>query len=575
MERPNNDDEYLFHDFSTGGADEPLPDIFQAIFSQPENQTSSYDFIDYDDEPYVGNNDFEDINPYVHDDEEYFDEDEYADEDESFYEDESPYEEPLTAESDAEYDAYNDSGEYRTYDGNHEYRSFDATLPEASPEGWYHYSDEDLELERFSEELAAPSPKAHRKLKIFANAMLSLLTVLSLIYLLVIYSNIGILTELRDKYIRTAMETMNHKWAATAIIPGDIIDEVMLAKYQSDRGNVGRESDWGGVPEVPPLPSFETKEPEPEVVSTEDTESIEEESVVSDEDTFFTIFHELDRDSMQDYIDEHPDVLENGWANIDINESGLEDDGTDILTIHGDQVLAVNAKDGVLLIRVEFSGVINYARGILAICKDTSRLSLCPAETLGIIGQTVGNICDANNGVLAITGSAFVDPEGNGNGGTLSGLMVSDGVTYGTPLGDSYKRLELRNDNKMYVVDSYTEVDADTRDASEFMPAVIVDGEIIVGTGWDAPQPRAVLGQSSKLETMIVIAEGRLADSIGCGVEEIAEVMKEYGCVQAMNLDGGTSAIMYYKGEYVTRCSNSFLPGGRTLPSAWVYHSAD
>ena len=292
----------------------------------------------------------------------------------------------------------------------------------------------------------------------------------------------------------------------------------------------------------------------------------------AEKETFFEIFHELDRDSMQDYIMEHPEVLENGWRNIDINESGLEDTGTGIRTSRGDQVLAVNAKDGVLLIRVEFSGIINQARGVLAICKDTSQLSLCPAETLGTIGQTVGQICEDNDGVLAITGSAFVDSEGSGNGGTLSGLMVSGGVTYGTSLGGSYKRLELRNDNKMYIVDSYAEVDADTRDAVEFMPAVIVDGEVIVGTGWDAPQPRAVIGQSDRLETMMIVAEGRFVDSIGCGVEEIAEVMKEYGCVQAMNLDGGTSAMMYYKGQYVTRCSNSYHPEGRTLPSAWVYH---
>ena len=70
---------------------------------------------------------------------------------------------------------------------------------------------------------------------------------------------------------------------------------------------------------------------------------------------------------------------------------------------------------------------------------------------------------------------------------------------------------------------------------------------------------------------MMVIAEGRLSDSLGCGVEDIAELLLEYGCVQALNLDGGTSAIMYYKGEYITRCSNTALPGGRTLPTAWVY----
>lgn len=100
-----------------------------------------------------------------------------------------------------------------------------------------------------------------------------------------------------------------------------------------------------------------------------------------------------------------------------------------------------------------------------------------------------------------------------------------------------------------------------------------MDGEVIVdeSCGWTGTHPRTALGQSSKKETMMVIVEGRYTDSPGCSVVEIADLMYQYGCVQAMNLDGGTSAMMYYDGEYITRCSNPDLPGGRTLPSAWVY----
>ncbi len=80
-----------------------------------------------------------------------------------------------------------------------------------------------------------------------------------------------------------------------------------------------------------------------------------------------------------------------------------------------------------------------------------------------------------------------------------------------------------------------------------------------------------MIGQSDRLETMMVVVEGRLTDSIGCGIAPIAEKLLEYGCVQAMNLDGGTSAILYYKGQYITRCYNPALPEGRKLPTAWVY----
>ena len=226
------------------------------------------------------------------------------------------------------------------------------------------------------------------------------------------------------------------------------------------------------------------------------------------------------------------------------------------------------ADNWLMLVRVELGS----SRGVMAICKDTSRLSLCAASTLPATGQTAGKICDDNDGILAINGSAFLD-DGTSNGGQISGLAICEGSEMGYRLGGvGDKRLELRDDNRMYIVDSYAAVGDGTRDACEFRPALIVDGENLSrNSTWTSPNPRAVLGQSDRLETMMVVVEGRLLDSPGCSVVDIADKMEEYGCVQALNLDGGTSAIMYYKGEYITRCSNTALPGGRTLPSAWVY----
>ena len=69
----------------------------------------------------------------------------------------------------------------------------------------------------------------------------------------------------------------------------------------------------------------------------------------------------------------------------------------------------------------------------------------------------------------------------------------------------------------------------------------------------------------------MLVIEGRFLDSMGCPVIECVDIMMRHNCLTAMNLDGGTSAIMWYDGEYVTRCSNTALPYGRTLPNAWVY----
>ena len=292
----------------------------------------------------------------------------------------------------------------------------------------------------------------------------------------------------------------------------------------------------------------------------------------SEQEQFYSCFYQLDRDSMEAYVRVHPEVLEQGWSGIDINAAGPEDSGTEIYTTQGDQVLALDAQNGILLIREVLDGDGNNSRGVLAICKDASQLRLCAASTLPDSGETAGDICRESGGLLALTGSAFLD-DGSSDGGIISGLAICSGTSLGTAMGAAGdKRLELRQDDRMYVVDSADPVGEGTRDTCEFGPAVIVDGKNVAeSSSWNVPQPRAVIGQSDRLETMMVVIEGRLTDSMGCGIAPIAEKLLEYGCVQAMNLDGGTSAILYYKGAYITRCSNTALPEGRKLPTAWVY----
>lgn len=292
----------------------------------------------------------------------------------------------------------------------------------------------------------------------------------------------------------------------------------------------------------------------------------------SEQEQFYSCFYQLDRDSMEAYVRVHPEVLEQGWSGIDIDAAGLTDSGTELYTTQGDPVLALDAQNGILLIRVVLDGDGNNSRGVLAICKDASQLRLCAASTLPDSGETAGDICRESGGLLALTGSAFLD-DGSSDGGIISGLAICSGTSLGTAMGAAGdKRLELRQDDRMYVVDSADPVGEGTRDTCEFGPAVIVDGKNVAeSSSWNTPQPRAVIGQSDRLETMMVVIEGRLTDSMGCGIAPIAEKLLEYGCVQAMNLDGGTSAILYYKGAYITRCSNTALPEGRKLPTAWVY----
>ena len=60
------------------------------------------------------------------------------------------------------------------------------------------------------------------------------------------------------------------------------------------------------------------------------------------------------------------------------------------------------------------------------------------------------------------------------------------------------------------------------------------------------------------------------SNSLGVGLPECTNIMQRYDAYQAMNLDGGTSAVIWYNGEYITKCSNPQIQC-RYLPNAWVY----
>ena len=78
-------------------------------------------------------------------------------------------------------------------------------------------------------------------------------------------------------------------------------------------------------------------------------------------------------------------------------------------------------------------------------------------------------------------------------------------------------------------------------------------------------------GQAADGTVLMLCIEGRFLDSLGATAPECAEILAQYGACQAMNLDGGTSAILWYDGEYITRCSDPDLPEGRLLPNCWIY----
>lgn len=416
-------------------------------------------------------------------------------------------------------------------------------------------------VKKTRKEKKAEKKKKRTKLGVLSRVLI-VLWVLLLLYYVVAFSNIPFIKDLRTSYIQTALETMSHEWLARMFFPPSVVDPIAEKKNALQDTGLQSKGDWGKDPDkVEPVG---TEEP------TSPTEQIEK----TPEEEFYDLFWEIDRPTMEIYLSSHPEALNNGWENLKINEAGLYDDGTVIYTTMGEQVLAINVPDQILIVRVEGFGY----RGALAIAKDPSMLHNYVSTSLGVSGQCAGTIASSYNGVLAVNGSGFMDDGGTGNGGKIAGYTMADGVSYGTHAKSGYKRIELHDNDRMYIKDAGSAVGEGTTDATEFTPALIIDGVTVVDENdfWNGVNPRACLGQSDRFEILMLVIEGRnILDGVaGTGVVECAKILARHNCMQAMNLDGGATAIMWYDGEYITRCSNGSLEG-RALPTAWVYTHRD
>lgn len=222
---------------------------------------------------------------------------------------------------------------------------------------------------------------------------------------------------------------------------------------------------------------------------------------------FQMAFPMLNYASFQCYLDEHPETLNNGWEHIRINEAGFDDEGTSIETQQGDQVLAVDAEYGILLVRITGDGY----RGVLAICRYPELLRLEMASTYGTEGELAGKIASDHGGILAMNANGFQDPNGKGNGGQLAGWCMAQGEEHGYHFGgDVYQRVELsENGLDCRIVPASDPVGEGTYNAAEFTPALIKDGEKLrIPSGRansraraSAPAIRAFICSSSRAAT--------------------------------------------------------------------------
>lgn len=213
-------------------------------------------------------------------------------------------------------------------------------------------------------------------------------------------------------------------------------------------------------------------------------------------------------------------------------------------------------------------------RGKLLKIKDPSRVYLGVAGELGTensYGKQISKIVEEYGAIAAVNASGFVDPNGMGNGGLPVGLVISQGkLCYGDPWS-FYEVIGFDNEGKLHCewLTGQQALDAGIRDAACFGPVLVKDGVKQDMSGrFGGYNPRTVIGQAADGTVMILLIEGRMFTSIGLTYQQLADYCYDIGMVNAGNMDGGASSVMYYQGEQYTIVST--LYGARDMPDCWL-----
>jgi len=88
---------------------------------------------------------------------------------------------------------------------------------------------------------------------------------------------------------------------------------------------------------------------------------------------------------------------------------------------------------------------------------------------------------------------------------------------------------------------------------------VISTGPVLVLSGVNQPigndafcrnrHPRTAVGRRADGTIVLLVVDGRAAESAGMSIPELQRTMRWLGCVDAINLDGGGGSTMYVRGE--------------------------
>ena len=221
--------------------------------------------------------------------------------------------------------------------------------------------------------------------------------------------------------------------------------------------------------------------------------------------------------------------------------------------------------DGYILVPVSGRGY----NGFMLIVLDPTRCFVARGGS----GQTINMIAERNGAIGGINGGAFVDEGGTGAGDRPEGLTIIDGELIEM---SRYNRESFAgfDENGILHVGYFDYDDCaglGIVGGVSFEPPLIING-IPQDTSYLASgvNPRSAIGQRADGAVLMLAINGRQLSSAGATYDDVIDVMMRFGAVNALNLDGGSSTVMYLNGELVNTPSSQ-SGYSRGLPNAFLF----
>lgn len=180
------------------------------------------------------------------------------------------------------------------------------------------------------------------------------------------------------------------------------------------------------------------------------------------------------------------------------------------------------------------------------------------------------------NGIAGINAGGFNDENGTGSGGIPQGIVITNGeLIYGNDT-TPYHLVGLDRDGILHVgaMSGKAAVEQGIQWAVSFVThdglasSLIINGEVQRQNLGGGVNPRTALGQREDGALLLLVLDGRSINTLGASMEDVVNIMLEYGAINAGNLDGGSSSVMVYDGEIVNHCAS--VTGPRRIPTGFI-----